>query len=187
MTGDLEFRPVNEENWQDLAGFFEARGGPKYCWCMAWRKKSPEAKQRSAAGRNAVLKTDLHDRVAEGVPIGLLAYRDGQPVAWCSVAPRPTFRRLGGPESAPKDKDAVWSLVCFFVHRSARGQGMTERLLHAAIAYARDKGGKVLEAYPVDPESPSYHFMGVVGLFETAGFEKVGRAGSRRYVVRLPL
>jgi hypothetical protein len=45
----------------------------------------------------------------------------------------------------------------------------------------------VVEAYPVDPDSPSYRFMGFADLFETAGFREVGRAGKRRHVVRLDL
>lgn len=184
---DLEFRSVDQGNWDDLARLFEARGGPKNCWCMAWRTKPAEAKTGSTESRKAASKSALHGYVAEGLPIGLLAYRDGQPLAWCSVAPRPTFRRLGGLESAEEDRDAVWSLVCFFVNRPVRGQGVAESLLQAAIAYAREQGGKTLEAYPVDPDSPSYHFMGVVGLFENAGFQAVGRAGSRRHVMRLAI
>ena len=43
---------------------------------------------------------------------------------------------------------------------------------------------RVVEAYPVDPDSPSYRFMGFVGTFDAMGFERAGRAGTRRYVVR---
>ena len=64
---------------------------------------------------------------------------------------------------------------------------MTGQLLRAAIAYARREGAKIVEAYPVDPDSPSYRFMGLVSRFEKAGFEEIGRAGSRRHVMRLSL
>jgi hypothetical protein len=37
----------------------------------------------------------------------------------------------------------------------------------------------------VVPGSPSYRFMGYVESFKAAGFEEVGRAGSRRHVLRL--
>ena len=37
--------------------------------------------------------------------------------------------------------------------------------------------------FPVDPDSPSYRFMGFVRFFEAAGFREVGRAGSRRHVI----
>jgi hypothetical protein len=45
----------------------------------------------------------------------------------------------------------------------------------------------VIEAYPVDPDSPSYRFMGFVGVFAAAKFEEVGRAGRRRHVMRFTI
>ena len=42
-----------------------------------------------------------------------------------------------------------------------------------------------VEAYPVDPDSPSFRFMGWVSVFKAAGFREVGRAGTRRHVMRL--
>lgn len=62
-----------------------------------------------------------------------------------------------------------------------------KQFLGAAIAHAKSRGASIVEAYPVDPDSPSYRFMGFVPAFEQAGFEEVGRAGSRRHVMRLAL
>ena len=59
-------------------------------------------------------------------------------------------------------------------------------LISAATKAAR-RERLTLEAYPVDPDSPSYRFMGFIGLFERAGFKAIGRAGSRRHVMRLTL
>ena len=64
---------------------------------------------------------------------------------------------------------------------------MTRLLIEAAVDHARGKGATVVEAYPVDPTSPSYRFMGFVGTFESMGFREVGRAGTRRHVMRLSL
>lgn len=55
------------------------------------------------------------------------------------------------------------------------------------MAYAREQGATVVEAYPVDPDAPSYRFMGFVPTFEEAGFSEVGRAGYRRHVMQLKL
>jgi hypothetical protein len=44
-----------------------------------------------------------------------------------------------------------------------------------------------VEAYPVDEAAPSYRFMGFVPVFAAAGFTEVGRAGTRRHVMRLNL
>jgi predicted GNAT family acetyltransferase len=149
---------------------------------MAWRAQGSEVQSDSAA-RKAL----MHRRVKARVPVGILGYLQGEPVAWCSIAPRPTYRPLGGPSPDGEDPKKVWSLACFFIPRALRGQGMTSRILAAAVAHARKQGATVVEAYPVDADSPSYRFMGFVPVFESAGFEEVGRAGSRRHVMRLSL
>ena len=60
-------------------------------------------------------------------------------------------------------------------------------MIDAAVEHARARGASVIEAYPVEPDSPSYRFMGFVGAFQDAGFREVGRAGTRRHVMRLAL
>jgi GNAT superfamily N-acetyltransferase len=179
----FEFLEVDQDNWDDLALLFDGRGGPKYCWCMVWRATPAEA--RCPAGKSR--RTALRSRVASGMPVGILGYHQGVPMAWCSIASRSTYRRLGGADDFAEDPDAVWSLVCFFVKCEYRGHGVTDQLLQAAIAHAGRRGAKIVEAYPVDPDSPSYRFMGFVRVFERAGFKKVGAAGTRRHVMRLEL
>ena len=159
---------------------FESKGGPKYCWCMVWRAMPGKASRADSRAKKAALR----ETVRQGTPTGLLGYLRGEPVARCSVAPRDSYRNLGGPTDLP---GCVWSIVCFFIVRRLRGRGMTRRLVQAAVEYAQEQGATVLEAYPVDPGSPSYRFMGFVGTFEALGFREVGRAGARRHVVQLDL
>ncbi len=180
-AGRVTFHEVDRSRWADLERLFESRGGPKHCWCMVWRG-APE--ERKGAARR---KVALERRVAAGEPVGLLGYVEGEPVAWCSIAPRPTYRALGGIDEPGEAPDDVWSVVCFFITRRMRGRGLMKRLLEEAVARARARGAKVVEAYPVDPDSPSYRFMGFVPAFEAAGFRRVGRAGSRRHVMRRAL
>lgn len=148
---------------------------------MVWRATPDEARRPDGRSRKAAMAR----RVAEGTPVGILAYAGRDPVAWCSIAPRDTYRRLGGQEQPPEE--VVWSIVCFFVRREVRGTGVLKRLIDEAIAYARRRGATVVEAYPVDPDSPSYRFMGFVSSFSDAGFREVGRAGTRRHVMRRDL
>lgn len=181
MPEDLVFREVDPSRWDDFERLFEGRGGPKNCWCMVWRGGEDEARRTDGKSR----KQAMQRRVQGGVPVGLLGYLGDEPVAWCSIAPRSTYGRLGGPEEGPDDR--VWSLACFFLHRRLRGQGTVRRMIELAVEHARAKGATAVEAYPVDPESPSYRFMGFVPVFEAAGFLEVGRAGKRRHVMRLGL
>jgi GNAT superfamily N-acetyltransferase len=148
---------------------------------MVWRRSAAEAKNNDPASR----KRQMMKRIGEGTPVGLLAYDGKTPVAWVSIAPRDTYRPLGGPEAKPGE--TIWSLACFFVPRRLRRHGMMRRLIAAAVDHAREKGATVVEAYPVAPDAPSYRFMGFVPVFEEAGFAEVGRAGTRRHVMRLSL
>ncbi len=177
----LIFREVDRDRFGDFVTLFESRGGPKNCWCMVWRATGDEAKRTDGISRKAAFTR----RVMQGVPVGIIGYLDEKPIAWCSIAPRPTYRDLGGAAEQPGEK--VWSIVCFFVSRKYRGQGMTARLIRAAVEHAQRRGATVIEAYPVDPDSPSYRFMGFVPVFKKAGFVEVGRAGTRRHVMQLKL
>lgn len=177
---DLTVKPVTKSRWGDLEALFEARGGPKYCWCMAWR-----AIENRTGASNADRKAALLSRVEKRVPIGLLGYVDGEPVAWCSLGPRESFLKLtDGPDDGEEN---VWSVTCFFVRRDHRKGRLSGRMLDAAMDYARERGAKVIEGYAVDPTSPSYRFMGFVDLFAARDFSPVGRAGKRRHVMRREL
>ena len=175
-------REVTEENRLDFAKLFESRGGPKSCWCMVWRSTATGANPRDGASRRVVMQS----KVEAGVPISILGYRDGVPIAWCSIAPRETYRHLGGKDDLEMH-ERVWALVCFFIKRECRGNGLSKELLLAAVDHAARKGATMVEAYPVDPDSPSYRFMGFVDTFSDAGFQKVGQAGSRRHIMRFPV
>ncbi len=176
--GQLTFRPVTAASRADFETLFSAPGAPKYCWCMVWRRTPAEAKHRDGASR----KRQMLQRIAAGVAVGLLAYRGDEPVAWVSIAPRGTYRELGGPPARPGE--VIWSIVCFFVLRRLRGRGMARRLIAAAVDHARHAGATVVEAYPVGEAAPSYRFMGLVSVFADAGFREIGRAGTRRHVMR---
>ena len=109
----------------------------------------------------------------------MLGYLENEPVAWCSVAPRETFRNLGGDDSLTN----VWSLVCFFVKKEHRRSGYMALLIEEPKRYTKKHGTASLEAYPVKPDSPSYGFMGFVSVFKNGGFSEVKKAGSSRHVM----
>jgi GNAT superfamily N-acetyltransferase len=182
-TPKLTFGDVGPDTWGDFAKLFESKGAPSYCWCMAWRPLPGDRQQAS----NAERKKEMKRIVKAGTPVGILAYQAGQPVAWCSIAPRATHRSLGGEEFLDIDEDNVWSLVCFYIPRSMRKQGIMTQLLQQAVKTASKHGAHVVEAYPVDSDSPSYRFMGFVEAFKKAGFVETGRAGKRRHVMHIKI
>ena len=180
MTGKLTFKPVTAKTVGDFEALFGARGGPNWCWCMAFRATSTELKDAKSPAR----KQQMLDRINDGVPVGLVAYDRGTPIAWVSVAPKETFQKgLGGVENS----DGVWSLTCMFIARDHRKRGLSAQLIEAAAKHAKKHKARLLEAYPVDPDSPSYRHMGFVPAFTRQGFKPAGREGTRRHVMVLAL
>src|SRR5262245_31890198 len=86
----LTFSPVTKTTLADLQRFSETHGKFRWCSCMRWRMTSTAFKRSTKDGRVA----GLDERVCEGIPVGLLAYHGGEPVGWCSVAPRETYAAL---------------------------------------------------------------------------------------------
>ncbi|MCY4114030.1 MAG: GNAT family N-acetyltransferase [Chloroflexi bacterium] len=186
LPSGLTFRSVEAATWADLERLFEARGGPSYCWCMPFRATPQENRNLDRTTR----KDGMRSRVMAGVPVGILAYAGDEPIGWCSIAPRPTFPRPNTsavPGAARADDPSVWALTCFFVPRRLRGSGLASRLLEAALDYAGEQGAAAVEAYPVDPDSPSYRFGGTRPMFQAVGARELGPLGLRRHVVRIDL
>ncbi len=179
----LEFHPVTPERWADLEELFGPSGAYSGCWCMWSRQTSREFDQHHGEDNRAALQ-----RLVEGGrPPGLLAYRDGAPVGWVSVGPRPDFGRLNrSPVTKAVDDVPVWSIVCFYIKRGRRGEGIARALLDAAVDYARSQGAEAVEGYPLDKEKAanSEAWWGLAAMFRDAGFTEIARRSPTRPLMR---
>ena len=145
--GDYNVQPLSPERWDDFEKLFGPSGGYSGCWCMWWRLSGKAFSANGNAGNRAAIQKI----VEEGPAPGLLAYREGAPVGWLSLGPRPDFGRVNrSPLFKVVDETSVWSIVWFFIHREHRRQGVASALLAAAMDYDRELGAPALEAYPVD-------------------------------------
>jgi GNAT superfamily N-acetyltransferase len=184
--GELAFYPATPGRWPDLERLFGVQGACAGCWCMWWRLSRAEFSQRSGEQR----KAGLRELVDAGQAPGVLAYRDGDPVAWVSVAPRETYPSLERSRTLKRvDDQPVWSIVCFFVAKPHRGRGVMVELLRGAVTYAAQQGAHIVEAYPVDPCDRVVHgstegYMGLISAFRRAGFVEVARRSPRQAVMR---
>jgi GNAT superfamily N-acetyltransferase len=182
---ELKIVPLTAARLPDLAGLFGQGGDPKWCWCSFFRLRSLDFKGATPASNRRVLETAVDTTATEGRAPGLLAYRDGAVIGWVSVGPREDYERLQHSKVlAPVDDKPVWSIVCFVVARTARGQGVARALLEAAMAYAAEHGATLLEGYPVDTDgariASANAYKGTLSMFESAGFEVVERRQANR-------
>ena len=181
----LEFHPATADRWHDLEALFGERGAYGNCWCMWWRMKRSEFDKQPARMKKQALKDIVEDNQVPGI----LAFANGEPIAWCSVAPRETFASLERSQTLKRvDGEPVWSIVCFFVAKPHRRQGLMVMLLRAAIDYAKANGAKIVEGYPVEPRDnylPDVSsFTGLVPAFKEVGFVEVLRRSEKRPIMR---
>src|SRR3712207_3339750 len=134
---ELRVEPVTRERWPDLVKLFGSRGACGGCWCMAWRRSKAEWERGKGAGNRAALQR----LVRKGPPPGILGYAEGEPVAWCAVAPREAYAQLERSRVLKRvDAEPVWSVSCLFVARGWRRRGVSVAMLRAAGVFAASHG-----------------------------------------------
>jgi GNAT superfamily N-acetyltransferase len=182
---NVQILPLTPVRWTDMETLFGPHGAYGGCWCMWWRVKRSQFEQQQGEENRKAMKSI----VDSGEIPGLLAYIDGQPVGWCSVAPRLSFPGLDRSRVLARvDQEPVWSIVCFYITRNYRRQGVTIRLLNAAVSYAHSRGAKIVEGYPKDPQKVQkpdpFVFTGLISAFHQAGFVEVLRRSETRPIMR---
>ena len=189
----LEVHPLTPERWPDVEAIFNARGCSvaRGCWCMYYRESGKPPRLPAGKTWPQVRKAQLQRLAEQDPPPGLIGYRDGAPVGWISLGPREDYAKLRrSPVMKAVDEAPVWSIVCFVVPAEQRRRGVARDLLEAAIAYARRRGVRLLEAYPVDKAGPARDdslWFGVKAMYDRAGFTEVARRKPTRAVMRLAL
>jgi len=86
-----------------------------------------------------------------------------------------------------KADDSVWAVTCLFTRAGFRRRGVSRALAHAAVAFARERGARAIEAYPITSKNviaEELH-VGTPGVFGDAGLVVVSRPTLRRVVMRL--
>jgi len=178
----VETHPLTPDRWRDFAALMSSRFDTRHCWCM-WPRLAVSYKTRTGDANRRSMKKVVD---AAPAPPGVLAYVDGVPVGWCAVVPREEYPRLKRSNvTAPLDDQPVWSVVCFYVLRRHRRQGVSRALLSAALDLAKQHGATIVEAYPV--EGGRNPFRGLPAVFRDAGFKEVARRNPTRPFLRYQL
>lgn len=187
---EIQVFPATAERWADLEQLFGKTGASAGCWCMWWRLPRAEFKARRGDGNRETLR----GLVEAGAEPGVLAYHNGQAIGWCSIGPRQHYAALESSRILKRvDDRPVWSIVCFFVHRRQRRKGVALHLLRGALAYAFSHGAQIVEAYPLDLQTPRLDgkqmgnfsgYMGLSPIFRELGFQEVARASDTQIIMR---
>jgi GNAT superfamily N-acetyltransferase len=184
----LSFAPLTPQTWDDFADLFGKRGACGGCWCMYWRLKRSDFNQKKGNGTRKL----MHNLVNKGRQPGIIAYQGKVAVGWCAVAQREEYPVLGNSRIlSPVDTKPVWSIVCFFIRKEYRNQGISIALIQAAVDFVRKQGGKIVEGYPVEPKKDTmpavFAYTGLAAAFRQAGFTEVARRSETRPIMRYPL
>jgi GNAT superfamily N-acetyltransferase len=182
----LTFEPLTKKNWNNFVNLFGNKGACGNCWCMYYRLTKSDFNEGKADEGN---KRAMKELVWEEKPTGILGFYEGQAIAWCAFAPRKDFMKLENSRVHKRiDNKPVWSIPCFFIDKNFRRNGVSVALLKGVIKYAREKGIKIIEAYPAIPTQEklpdSFAWIGLYKSFERAGFEIADRKSKNRPMVR---
>jgi GNAT superfamily N-acetyltransferase len=199
MTEGITVVPANEASWKDLQAIFGTRGIAPICQCQRFKLRRKEAFRSFPAEERA---RRLHEQTNSGnlqaaTTSGLVAYLDGEPVGWCAVEPRTAYEGLVRNNRVPwtdrdedKNDDSVWAVTCLFTRAGFRRRGITYALARAAVDFARDRGARALEGYPLITTPGTTVIwdellVGSPGVFAAAGLTEVSHPTKRRLVMRI--
>jgi GNAT superfamily N-acetyltransferase len=192
----LSIVPANEAGCEDLQTIFGTRGQASNCQCQRYKLRPREAFRSFPVEERAHrlrLQTEC-GHPGSATTSGLVAYLDGEPVGWCAVEPRPAYEGLVRNNRVPwegraedKTDESVWAVTCLFTRAGFRKRGISRALARAAVDFARERGARAIEGYPMitkDALLEELH-VGTEGVFVAAGFTEVSRPTKRRVVMRI--
>ncbi len=199
VVKQLRIVPANEASCEDLQAVFGERGAAAYCHCQRYKLRPKEAFKKFRVEERAHrlrMQTECGDPGSDTTS-GLVAYLEAEPVGWCNVEPRANYEGLRRNNRVPwegRDEDkadaSIWAVTCVFVRAGFRGRRLSYELVRAAVDFARERGARALEGYPMLTE-PGQKIIwdeihvGTRRMFETAGLEEVNRPTKRRVVMRI--
>jgi GNAT superfamily N-acetyltransferase len=188
--------PANEASWEDLQAIFGERGPAARCQCQRFKLRRRESFNNFPVEERAHrlrMQTECGHPDSETTS-GLVAYLEGEPVGWCAVEPRTAYEGLVRNNRVPwegrdedKADDSVWAVTCLFTRRGYRKRGVSRALARAAVDFARERGARAIEAYPMTTKNALLEelLVGTERTFADAGFAEITRPTKRRAVMRI--
>ena len=190
--------PASEASFEELQTVFGTRGQASRCQCQRYKLRRGESFASFPAEERAHRLREQTDcgHPESGTTSGLVAYIDDEPVGWCAVEPRTAYDGLLRNSRVPwagraedKTDAGVWAVTCLFTRAGFRKRGVSRALARAAVDFARERGARAIEGYPMTTTNviPEELHVGTEGVFAHAGFDEVSRPTRRRVVMRVEL
>ena len=190
--------PANEATLEELQTVFGTRGQASRCQCQRYKLQRRESFASFPAEERAYRLREQTDcgHPESDTTSGLVAYLDDEPVGWCAVEPRTAYEGLLRNSRVPwagraedKTDASVWAVTCLFTRAGFRRRGVSRALARAAVDFARKRGARAIEGYPMTTTNVILEelHVGTEGVFADAGFTEVSRPTLRRVVMRVEL
>ncbi len=189
--------PANEASWEDLQVVFGTRGDPSNCQCQGYKIRDMDWKSVPVEERAARLRVQTGcGQPQANTTSGLVAYLDGEAAGWCAIEPRTAYLRLlrtrvpWSGRAEDRTDDGIWAVTCFVTRTGFRRRGVSRALARAAVDFARQRGARAVEGYPMITQ-PGQEItwgelhVGSRSIFAAAGFAEVSRPTLRRVVMRI--
>jgi len=170
MELGFRIKQLGTDTWTDFVSLMQMDAQCAECWCLNHREPTGCA-TGTAAQEKMKLLTD-QNKVG-----GLLAYVGTDCVGWLSIDP---MTEMVGHDCQSTAKPDEWSIHCIFVKDGFRGQGISTKLIQAAVVFAKENGAKLVSAFPIPSKNRSKfppneaEFSGRFSTYAKLGFKPVG-------------
>ena len=207
-TRAYQIKELSSATWPDFEDLFSRGNGWDHCFCIHFQRPCCLPKNewlRTRAQRAKRNRREKNTRVDEGRAHGILVYSDSEPVGWCQYGlaeelPRFDRNRSYRKLALEKQSGDLWRITCFVVDHRYRRRGIASLALKAALDSIKEKGGGLVEAYPVRDwkdlrpaeirrrgHAPSFGNVsthGTVSMFAKQGFKRLGPFGPTNILMR---
>ena len=187
-------KELTKDTWPDFERLFETHPTPgaNPCWCMHYHRPRPlpeSQRLHSTVKRAARNRRQKKELVEKGCSHGILVYLDGKPVGWCQYGPTEELPRIDSNREYRAlvqecGVEKLWRITCFVVDKRHRKRRVATAALKAALRAIRERGGGLIEAYPMIRFGGYRDWFGTVSMFRKQGFKVVAPFGKSNVVMR---
>jgi len=186
---NIEIKRLTPELTEDYLHFFDSTPHDDnidehkcycVCWCSADHRIATDFSSRNKRRELA------RQYIKDGVIQGYLAYDGDRVVGWCNANTKleclycTSWQRFMKSVDVDDKTLKIKSVFCFVIAPDIRRKGVATQLLERVYEDAKADGFDIVEGYPnKEFASTSHDFMGIVGMYEKAGFTTCYETGEK--------